>query len=449
MEINPEMFVIPDKESYILYAPLYGSVLEVSEPVVKELQNFSLGKESNLAKNVKKALKEKGFIGKKFPNPEKLRKTPPQKYEPTAVTIMPTWDCNLRCRYCYSHGGENPGEPLDIEIAKSSIDFIIENSVKKNSEGISVSYHGGGEPLLNKNMPWIKEVTEYAKTKTKENNKKIRVGSATNGMLSKKNLEWIVNNLNSITLSWDGHKEVQNLQRPGINGKGSYDTVLKSAKYFENKNFSYAIRTTISSYNVNKMEDIVKHFINETSVKTFHLEPLFESGRGKDDKYLKAPSDDEFIENFIKAKRIANINNKRIFYSGSELEKIGRKFCGAAGSNFFITPDGNVTTCLEVSRPEDDMNALFIIGKYDQNKGEFEFNQDKMNNLKKRVVGNMQGCEDCFAKYNCSGDCLSKSYSLSGNLYKTNNNSRCKINRALLLDEIHQKLKGGKIKNDI
>ena len=134
-----------------------------------------------------------------------------------------------------------------------------------------------------------------------------------------------------------------------------------------------------------------------------------------------------------KAKEFVSKHGRTLYHSASELEKIGRKFCGAAGNNFFVTPDGNVTSCLEVSRPEDDMNDIFMIGKYSDENNSFVFDEKRLNALRKRVVENVQGCSECFAEYNCAGDCLAKAYAVSRDLYDSRNNLRC--------DEIKQKLK--------
>lgn len=441
-KVNPKMYVIPNNDDFILYSPLTGSILEVTPSIVKELQNISFGEKYNLDRNVQQVLKEKGFINKrKFPA---IKEVIPEfkGYKPTAVTLMPTWDCNLRCKYCYSHGGENPGDLLDIKIAKSAIDLITENSLEKGLKQISVGYHGGGEPLMHQNMDWIKEITAYSRDKADKNDLKSIVSSATNGFVSEKNLEWTVNNLDAISLSWDGVKEIQNLHRPGINGIGTYDKVLSTAKYLESKNFRYAIRSTISDKSVNRMKDIVELFINETTVESFHLEPLFECGRGEENTdVLRMPLMTDFVKNFIVAKELAEKHGRKLYHSATQLEKVGRKFCGAAESNFFVTPDGNITSCLEVSRPEDDMNNIFLTGEFDHNQNKFVLDEGRLALLRTRVVENVEGCGDCFAEYNCSGDCLAKSYATSRSLFDSRDSFRCESNRELLLHEIKQKLK--------
>jgi uncharacterized protein len=441
MEVNPEVcYLNSENGNYVMYSPLKGQVLEVTPSVIKELQNIKLGKESKLEGNIEKTLLERGFIGEKFPEIDITKFVENETYMPTSVTLMPSWDCSLVCGYCYSHGGENPGELMDVNIAKSAVNFIIKNAKEKKIKKINLGYHGAGEPLMPKNIPWINNLNNYTREKAKENNLKVNISSATNGFLSLKNLEWIVKNLDSVNVSLDGPEDIQNKQRPHKLLGPSYKSVARAINYFEQHKFKYGIRATITEDSVNKMEEILRHFMKISSLKQFHLEPLFECGRCETTG-LKAPSSEDFIRNFIKTKELARENNVRLYSSGSDLEKIGFKFCGAAGSNFFITPNGKVTSCLEVSRPTDDMNEIFIIGGFDKEKNEFAFNQNKLSALRKRTVQNVEGCEDCFAKYNCSGDCLAKSCAVSGSLYNSKGNVRCEVNQALLLHEIKQKLK--------
>jgi uncharacterized protein len=441
MEVNPEIFVIPNERNFILYNPLAGSVLEVSSGVIREMQSLLHKENYSFDGDIEKTLLERKFIGENFP--KFFQSELNEKYTPTSVTFMPSWDCNLRCNYCYSHGGENPGELMNLNIAKSAVDFIVKNALENKSKEIHVGYHGGGEPLNYKNMGWINEITHYSREKAKEKKLNSKIGSATNGFLSKTNLEWIVNNLDSVNVSLDGPEDIQNRQRPNKFGGPSYKSVLRAINFFEENKFSYGIRATITDESVNRMEEILNHFSKISSIKQFHLEPLFECGRCETTG-SKAPSSEDFIKNFIKTKETAVNLGVKIYSSGSELERIGFKFCGAAGNNFFVTPDGNVTTCLEVSRPNDNMNDIFIVGEFNKEKNEFEFNEEKLNALRKRNVQNVNGCEDCFAKYNCSGDCLAKACAVSGSLYDSRKNIRCDANKTLLLHEIKEKLKKNK-----
>ena len=325
------------------------------------------------------------------------------------------------------------------DIAKTAIDVVIKNCIGR-TDSTHLGFHGGGEPLLEKNMDLIKRTVEYFKKETRKYNLKSRISSATNGVISLKNLEWIIKNFDNLNISLDGTMDIQDAQRPKANGDSSFYSVLNTISFLENNKFNYGIRTTITKQSVSKMPEIIQflHVISP-SLKSFHLEPLAECGRCKTTK-LESPSPKDFIKYMLQAREISDKLEIEIYYSGSKLEKINYSFCGAAGRNFFVTPSGNVTTCLEVCREEDNRAKIFLIGKYDPDKKEFIFDEQKIKKLRKRVVQDIPHCSDCFAKYNCSGDCLAKVYSIAKDLNGTNKNPRCSINRTLLYDEIQKKL---------
>jgi len=128
------------------------------------------------------------------------------------------------------------------------------------------------------------------------------------------------------------------------------------------------------------------------------------------------------------------------YYSGSRLQSASDYFCGAVGRNFFITPAGNITTCLEVCRENDKRNEIFVIGNYQD--GSFSLDRERIMKLKQRTVDNIPYCSDCFAKYSCSGDCPAKVYEQSGDLLDPSNNLRCDANIAIQMHEIKTKMRG-------
>jgi len=438
MKINQELFVIPNEKDFFLYLPLEKNILKVNSGVVKYLQKVKNCEETKIGDKIKNRLFKTRVLLENEKNKLSLFPKINHEYKPYNVTLVPTWDCNLRCIYCYSSGGEKIGDLMKFDIAKASIDFIIKNAKEKGHKKVRLGFHGGGEPLLNKNIDFIKKVTEYFKEKGEKNKLKTRVSSATNGVLNRKNLEWICNNFNYLNLSFDGPKDIQDRQRPMENGSGSFEFVIKTVEYLEGEKFPYSIRTTITKESTSRMPEIVEFFGSISNAKKFHFEPLFECGRCKTTK-TKAVSPKEFLKYMILAKEKAERLKAELYYSGGELEGIRNYFCGATGTNFFVTPPGDVTACLEVSRVHDNRAKIFFIGKYNKDTKKISFQNERIEKLRERRVEKIVECKDCFAKYNCAGDCLAKTYVKTKDLYSVSGNSRCKINRNLLLHEIKNK----------
>ena len=264
--------------------------------------------------------------------------------------------------------------------------------------------------------------------------------SATNGVIPENKLDWIIDNFDYLTLSLDGFEEIQNSQRPLKNGKGSYGLVMNTIRRLNEAGFRFGIRSTITLDSVSKMPKILE-FLHSVApnCESFHLEPLFECGRCTSTG-ASSPSSEDFLKYSIETRRKAEELGIEVHYSGSQLENIQDVFCGATGKNFFITPQGNVTTCLEVSRENDPHAEYFFVGKYNSETKQFDLFEDRLDLLRSRTVARMDGCGDCYSKYNCAGDCLAKALISSGDIFDSTNNPRCVANKGLLLDEIESKL---------
>ena len=62
------------------------------------------------------------------------------------VTFIVTEDCQLRCQYCYLVG-KNKRNKMDFEIARKTIEYILQENSFFNDEAIIWEFIGG-EPFL-------------------------------------------------------------------------------------------------------------------------------------------------------------------------------------------------------------------------------------------------------------------------------------------------------------
>jgi uncharacterized protein len=436
-QLTRELFVIHYGKNFILYAPLKGAIAEANPATISLLQqirgNHSTNHETG---EICDRLLSLGIL-EQSPLEEKV--TPINNpsildIAPTSVTLFPTTACNLKCVYCYASGGEEAVH-MNFEIAKSAIDFIIGNAIRKGSKTVNLGFHGGGEPFCNFDI--VKRAVEYYKEQSKVNCLKARTSSATNGVLDPSKLEWAADNMDRLNISLDGPEDIQNLQRPTITKGKSFEAVMKSIAYLESRKKNFGLRATITRHSVDRMVEIVDFFSGIKSLDSYHIEPLFECGRCKKTEE-KEPNPALFLQRLTEAREHAKTIGKEIYYSGGRLVRATRTFCGAAEGGFNVTPTGMVTSCYEVSDEKDPRAKIFIYGKYTDK--HFEFYPERLARLNTRIVDNLPHCTDCFAKFCCAGDCLAKTQT-KGSMFDTSTNSRCQINRGSLLYELNNKLK--------
>ncbi|MDM8551213.1 radical SAM protein [Desulfobacterales bacterium HSG2] len=446
MHVNPkqkeEIFVIPRKDGkYYLYAALRRSVAVVNESTVnvvaKYLENGEADLDSSGTEAIK-TLKEQKLLGDPIPSPPVF----PEKYEfcPHEVTLFLTSQCNLRCRYCYAEAGKKNVD-MPWEVAKSAIDLVAENAGLLGSKKFAVGFHGGGEPTLAWNL--MVRCVEYSHQKGEETGLDVEIFAATNGLISQRKREYIAKKFTTLNISLDGPEYVQDYNRPKKNGKGSFDKVSETIRYFDKQGFRYGIRATVTSATVNQMADTVEMFISDFNPEYIHMEPVWMCGRcissGEE-----TPDDNDFVSNYLRAAEMGQRKGVKVFYSGARIDVITSKFCAAPGDGFSVLPEGIATSCYEITETDDPRAELFHYGRYDPNEKSFIFDHQRLRLLRKLSVENISYCSDCFCKWHCAGDCLAKVFEKKGEFIHSGS-SRCELNRALTLSSIENIVKNTEI----
>lgn len=139
------------------------------------------------------------------------------------ITLHISNDCNLRCKYCYANGGSYslPRGIMSIETAELFVQFCIDSF----TEIKSVVFFGG-EPMLN--VPVMEHICTLFKKYYKEGKSSFlpKFAIVTNGTIVNEHiLSFIKEHISYITVSVDGLKDVNDINRVFANGKGSYDKI--------------------------------------------------------------------------------------------------------------------------------------------------------------------------------------------------------------------------------
>ena len=143
-----------------------------------------------------------------------------------SITFIVTKDCQLICKYCYLVG-KNANERMSFDVAKKAVDAILSVPDLFPEERVVWDFIGG-EPLLEIDL--ISDIVSYIFRRLKELNHHwngysgIRI--TTNGLLynARKVQDFIgkYHDILNISISIDGTKKKQDLNRIFPNGRGSY-----------------------------------------------------------------------------------------------------------------------------------------------------------------------------------------------------------------------------------
>jgi len=332
-----------------------------------------------------------------------------------ALCLHVSHDCNLRCKYCFASQGDFKGERslMSLEVGKRALEFLIKNS--GNRRNLEVDFFGG-EPLMNFDV--VKELVYYGRELEKNNNKHFRFTITTNGvLLDDDKIDFINGHMDNVVLSLDGRKSVNDNMRKTVNDQGSYDIITSKFKALidRRKDKDYYVRGTFTSYNLDFSQDAL-HLYNE-GFKKISIEPVVTSPDV--DYALREEHVEDILNEYEKFSKdyieIKKMDKEFLFFhfmidlnQGPCLAKrsIG---CGAGSEYMAVTPTGELYPCHQFVG-----NEKFKLGDVFNGVNKVDIRDE----FKKANVYNKSECNNCWAKFYCSGGCHANNYNMNNDIMK-------------------------------
>lgn len=428
-----EINVIPlDGDRYLIYAPLRRAALVGNAAVV----NFLAARRAGLPlapdedadgalTDLLRGLEMLDAVPESQPvtNPSGMPK-------PTAVTLFLTTACNLRCTYCYARAGDTPVRSMPLDVAVRGIDYVARNAAKTETRKFEVNYHGGGEPTANWRV--LTASHEHARRLADDLGLSVTTSTATNGVLRDEQIDWIIENLQGASVSFDGLPEVQDALRPTAGGGGSSKRVAHTLRRFAEAGLPHGIRVTVTADQIARLPDSIDYICTHFDPQRIQVEPAYQMGR-----WREAPSaeTEAFIAAYREAQVRAAAHGREIFFSGARVGLLTNHFCGITQDSFSLSPDGNVSACFETFSEDEEWAPVFFYAKPDETSGGYTFDMQRLDHLREQSVENREWCRGCFARWTCAGDCYHKSLTVGGK-DEFRGSDRCHVIRELTKDQI-------------
>lgn len=323
-------------------------------------------------------------------------------------------DCNLRCRYCFAATGDFHGERMlmPLDVGKRALDFLMERSGTRKHLEVDLF---GGEPLMNWDV--CEKLVAYGRELEQKYGKQIHFTITTNCVaLDDEKIDFIDREMHNVVISLDGRKEIHDALRPTVNGKGSFDVILRNAKKLVagRGDKEYYIRGTFTRENLDFLED-VKALVGY-GFRQISLEPAV---LPDDSPYcLRAehlPRIDSEYDSLAAFYLNSRRNNETWFNffhfmfdpAGGPCLRKRINGCGAGTEYVAVTPDGDFYPCHQfVGMPE------WKLGSLDSP----ELRTDLQEAFLGCNVCTKETCKNCWAKYYCSGGCMANAVLYGGAL---------------------------------
>ncbi len=331
-----------------------------------------------------------------------------------AMCLHVSHDCDLRCKYCFAGQGDFSGDRslMKVDTGKRALEFLVANS--GNRRNLEVDFFGG-EPLLNFDV--VKELTLYGEELNRVHDKNIRFTITTNGLrLDDEKIDFINEHMSNVVMSLDGRREINDMMRPTINEKGSFDIIVPKFKKLISRrgDKDYYIRGTFTANNLDFSKDALE-FYNQGfkkisiepvvtdenqpyALKEEHLETILKEYEEFSKAYMEINEDDDFLFFHF----LIDLNDGPCLAKRS----VG---CGAGAEYISVTPEGDIYPCHQFVGDHD-----FLMG----NLNDGIINTELREKFKNSNVFTKDDCKSCWAKFYCSGGCHANAYYNNGTLNK-------------------------------
>lgn len=394
---------------WLLFSTLSGAVDIIDEALANNLKKR---KWADISPEVTSNLLERGYI---FESRQKevleflrlceLIKERDARLAPEFI-VIPTYQCNLNCRYCYERDLQERGNLLDAELFLllwQAMDDIAESFTY---EGVPKLAFLGGEPLLMSNYQLIKNILEGCFQR------KWEVEVITNGTTLTKYAPLISRyKVKAIQVTLDGPRDIHNLRRTFHNGRGSFDQIVKGINETLKRGIKIYLRVNLDSRNLDHLP-FLANFIQqkrwlESGLFSPYLYAMSDSGCLQQLHIIK---ETEVLEKIIElSKKYPEMNIfKWRFHGLDHLEAVLQgeifspmvRFCAATQNQYVFDSLGKIYACWwGVGRQE------FEIGEFAPR---LSWYQDNLEQWRNRDIFTIPQCRQCKFALICGGGCTEK-----------------------------------------
>ena len=303
--------------------------------------------------------------------------------------------CNFHCKYCYSAQGRSDAE-LTIEQIETVLQWFL-SSERQAPKKRTVMFMGGGEPVLS----WRKlvQATQLAKQIAERQEVSVGFQLTTNGsVMTDDMLRFLTDNRFRVQISFEVLPDVQESQR------GVYAKVAENINRIAEAGIDHYIRSTITPANLERIPEMVEwchtHF---PKTKKLSCQQVVDAD------YFATPEivDDFFHRYYVsfkEAEKIADSYGIALRSSSSHLLDYTQRerFCYNLA---VLTPYGTLTTCPDVSSPQEKDYPQAVFGEV--RSGILQFDSEAFERLSRGSIHYYAECKNCFARWNCGSGCPS------------------------------------------
>lgn len=383
------IFVLPVLDLCLLYAPLHTFAALITPAAVDQIRQ---------GKDVKASLLQE--IIEHLRSPVVPVPQPRQgEFFPAFLGLIPTRSCNLACAYCGFLTGQEAGQAMDLNLARTALEWYL-NLVGQAGVQTAEVHLFGGEPFCAEEV--VDFAYHFARLKATEVGCAVRFEVATNGTFDEDRCRWAADSLDNIILSLDGPAGIQDRYRHRKDGQGSFLTVARNARILSAGSASLSIRACVTAETVGQMPAIAAWFCQEFRPVSVCFEPV-QPSISSEAAGLIPPDPWEFARCFIEAAWVLEAHGVAPVYAAADIAARRVSFCPVGQDVPIISPDGSIAACYLLRQEWEAKGFDLRLGRVEH--GAVLLDNSAVARTRRLNVWNRPLCAGCFCQWHCAGGC--------------------------------------------
>lgn len=319
------------------------------------------------------------------------------------VWLHVTNECNLRCHYCFI---EKTQDVMQEHIGLQAIDSVFRSAYRHGFRRIKLKY-AGGEPT--RNFALIQTIHKYAEELAIIHDVNLEGVILSNGIgITERMIDSIQEMNIRLVISLDGIGIANDVNRPLVNGNGSFHLVERTLNRLQARDYTPAtISITVSNHNMDDLPSLVAYVLKRNLPFTlnYYRENDCSSGFG-----TLSYNEDAMIQAMRLAfgvirENIPSYSLVNMLIDLARMDAPHSNTCGVGDSYMVIDHNGNVAKChMDISNSLGDIfvqDPLLLIL------------EDK-SGIQNPPVTEKEGCRDCDWRYLCTGGCPLLTFRVTG-----------------------------------
>ena len=335
--------------------------------------------------------------------------------------ILPTYNCNFRCPYCFeSHRLSRGEEWLKAGMKPEMVEAVFSALEKQRKKGRIIEGCSlyGGEPFLKENKETVQNICEHAKEMG------LSMSAITNGYDLDHYIDLLKEyDFKKLQITVDGVGSINDRRRLHRDGVPTYEKIMANIVLALENGLSISLRVNVNGENINGISeligDIEKRGLTKYEKFSYYFKAVSEDVSSPDHVTEKMVMDELLktgmsVMEAIKKQSMYNMHLSIIeeLMKKESLPGYSTSYCGAEKGMICIAPDGKLYPCWDIVGMDEDS-----VGHTDIESGNFIYYFNKVK-WKMRTSDRMEPCRTCPYIFVCRGGCVSEAQKEHGSYFR-------------------------------